>query len=202
MSEIANTYKLSNNTELRILYDLDPIDPRSEDNLSSMVCFHRRYNLGDNHDYSSSDFNDWSELKEQIEKDNDIAIILPLYLYDHSGITISTSPFSCSWDSGQIGYIFITKETIRNNYNVKRISKKMLERIRKYLLSEVETYDHYLTGQVFGFQIIEKSFCEKCETEEEDIIDSCWGFYGYNLTENGILEYLDSEQRQIIKAQL
>lgn len=37
-------------------------------------------------------------------------IILPLYLYDHSGITMSTSVFSCPWDSGQVGWIYASKQ--------------------------------------------------------------------------------------------
>jgi len=37
-------------------------------------------------------------------------IILPLYLYDHSGITMSTGPFSCPWDSGQVGWIYAPKQ--------------------------------------------------------------------------------------------
>ncbi len=35
--------------------------------------------------------------------------ILPVYLYDHSGITINTVPYSCRWDSGQIGWIYQPK---------------------------------------------------------------------------------------------
>lgn len=30
----------------------------------------------------------------------------PIYAYIHGGITISTKPFSCSWDSGVIGYVY------------------------------------------------------------------------------------------------
>ncbi len=37
-------------------------------------------------------------------------VILPLYLYDHGGITMSTGPFSCRWDSGQVGWIYAEKK--------------------------------------------------------------------------------------------
>ncbi|HOO12216.1 MAG TPA: hypothetical protein PK684_04600 [Bacillota bacterium] len=37
-------------------------------------------------------------------------IILPLYLYDHGGITMRTNPFSCPWDSGQVGWIYASKQ--------------------------------------------------------------------------------------------
>ena len=36
---------------------------------------------------------------------------LPLYLYDHGGITMSTNPFSCPWDDGgQVGWIYASKQ--------------------------------------------------------------------------------------------
>lgn len=91
-------------------------------------------------------------------------IMLPLYLYDHSGITMSTGPFSCPWDSGQIGYIYITKEKARKEYSWKYMTKSRIAKIREYLTGEVETYDQYLTGDVYGYRI---------SNEDDDHIDSC-----------------------------
>ena len=198
---LLESFKLSDTKEFKIFYDETPENPRSWDNISTMICFHRRYNLGDNHDYNSSDYDNWNELKKQIEKDHDIAVILPLYLYDHSGITISTSPFSCDWDSGQVGFIFITKDQIRSNWNIKRVTKKWIDRATEILESDVKTYDQYLTGDTYGFQVIEKTICE-CGHVEENELDSCWGFFGTDWKENGILEYLSKEEREIIEQQL
>lgn len=146
-------------------YDQDAESPREWDNLGTMVCWHRRYNLGDKHEFSTpTDFQEWADSKE-----SDIALCLPLYLYDHSGITMSCSKFSCPWDSGQVGYIYITREKIRSGYSAKRISKKLLERVRGYLISEVKTYDLFLTGQVYGYTV---------EDLEGNNVDSCWGFFG------------------------
>jgi len=58
-------------------------------------------------------------------------IILPLYLYDHSGITMNTTGFSCGWDSGQVGYIVMSYEKIRKEYNWKNITKKRRTQIEK-----------------------------------------------------------------------
>jgi hypothetical protein len=82
---------------------------------------------------------------------------------------MSCSPFSCPWDSGQVGYIYITREKIRSEYSAKRISKKLLERVRGYLVGEVKTYDMYLTGDVYGYTV---------EDSEGNDVDSCWGFFG------------------------
>jgi len=154
--------------KIEIAPDEDPIDPRGDDNLGTMVCFHNRYNLGDKHDYHHADYNSWGELKEAIIKNENPGVILPLYLYDHSGITMNTTGFDCPWDSGQIGWIFISKKKILEEYGRKKVSRKLIEKVREYLIAEVKTYDQYLTGDVYGFRI----------TKDGVKIDSCWGYYG------------------------
>jgi hypothetical protein len=42
--------------------------------------------------------------------------ILPVYLYDHSGLTINTTGFTCPWDSGQIGWIYASHEQVKAEY--------------------------------------------------------------------------------------
>lgn len=163
------TYKLKNGKTLEIVQDNNPDSPREWDNMGTMICFHGRYNLGDKHNYDHKDYSGWEEMETAIIKNESPAVILPLYLYDHSGITISTSPFSCPWDSGQIGFIFVSKEKLRKEYGVKRITKEVIERAEKCLLAEVNTYDQYLTGDVYGYKVIDE------EGNEED---SCWGYYG------------------------
>lgn len=152
-----------------IIQDTDPESPRTWDNLGTMVCFHSGYILGDKHDYDHRDYSGWEEMKNDIIKRENVGVILPLFLYDHSGITMNTTGFSCRWDSGQVGFIFISKEKIREEYGVKRISKKMLDRVKGYLVGEVETYDQYLRGDVYGYRIT--------DTETDEELDSCWGFY-------------------------
>ena len=153
-----------------IIPDTDPESPRQWDNLGTMVCFHGGYNLGDEHNYKQGDYCGWNELENDIIRNEDVGVILPLYLYDHSGITMNTTGFHCPWDSGQVGFIFISKEKMRKEYSYKRISKKLIGRIAGYLRSEVETYDQYLTGDVYGYRIT------NTETDEE--VDACWGYYG------------------------
>lgn len=128
-------------------YTLDPDDPRHNDNLGKMVCFHGRYSLGDKHNYKSHDYNGWEEMKSHIVKNEDVLVILPLYLYDHSGITMNTTGFSCPWDSGQVGWIFATKKDIREWYGLQRINKPYIDKVREILLEEVKMYDRYLTGE-------------------------------------------------------
>ena len=51
-----------------------------------------------------------------------------LYLYDHSGITMSTGSFCDSWDSGQVGFIYVTKEDIEKEYGAFKESRNGYER--------------------------------------------------------------------------
>jgi len=171
--------------KIEVIQDDDARSPREDDNLGTMVCFHRRYNLGDSkehHGFDTSDVYDFNEFWKSNKKN---IIILPLYLYDHSGITMNTTGFSCPWDSGKVGWIFITKEKARKEFSWVRITKKRLEKIEGYLKGEVETYDQYLTGDVYGYRIT--------DTDTEEEVDSCWGFYGeeYCMEEAvGITEYM------------
>ena len=161
--------KIVNGKKIVIGLDTDPIDPRSDDNLGTMVCFHRRYNLGDSHDIDSDDFSNWDEMENFIKKEKKAIVVLPLFLYDHSGITMNTTGFSCRWDSGQVGFIYTTKSKVNECFGFKqRFSKQRIERVKKSLIAEVETYDQYLTGEVYCFKIYD---------ENENLIDSCYGFY-------------------------
>lgn len=174
METSIETIEMSDNRTLKIYQDDTEDSPRDWDNLGTMVCFHNRYNLGDKHEFSTPD--DFMEFLNE----NDV-ISLPLYLYDHSGITMRTHRYNKpgsvywqypEWDSSMVGYIYVTKETVREQYGWKVITASRLEKIVQHLLNEVKTYDDYLTGNVYGF-ILECAICE-------EQIDSCWGFYGDN----------------------
>lgn len=177
------------NQILRIFADDSADSPRTWDNLGKMICFHKNYSLGDKHEYKAGDYDGWNEMEKAIAKKEDAAIILPLYLLDHSGITISTVDFNDRWDSGQVGFIVISKEKIRKEYSVKRISEKLIEDVTKYLIGEVETYDQYIRGDVYRFEIVKIETCDM-ECEHETHVDSCGGFFGSDFANNGITGHL------------
>lgn len=173
-----------------------PMNPRADcDSLSKMICFTKRYDLGDsNADYKSSNYNSFQELKRDIIKREKPVVILPIYMYDHSGIAIDVNPFSCPWDSGQIGYIFMNGYIARENWNKKRISPKLKEKIKNLLIAEIEEYNTFLVEGEFAYTIT------NLETGEE--IDSCGGYYGSNFLENGMAESIDLEIFEAFQPQL
>jgi hypothetical protein len=135
-------------------------------------------------------------------------ISLPLYLYDHSGITMNTTGFSCRWDSGQVGFIYVSRSKVREEYGWNRITKAREQQILKYLEGEVETYDQFIRGDVYGFIVEERPEAvfddegTKVHFDEDELweeTDSCWGFFGRNPFENGISDHIEEELHPLLK---
>jgi len=158
--------------KVKIYQDPEPDDPRNWDNLGTMVCFHKRYDLGDTTDLTSDRFEGWEELEQHLIKEKQAEVIAPLYMYEHSGISIKIGSFyGCGlpqgharFDSGQIGFVYVSRETLLKEYGVKRITKKVKDTARKVLEGEVDTYNKYVSGQVYGFV---------AEDKKEEQIESC-----------------------------
>jgi hypothetical protein len=149
--------------EIEIWQDIDVGDwnnPRVWEPLGHMICAHSRYELGDEQ-INSSDYNSWEEIEQELKNDPEVLLWIPLYLYDHGGITMSTKPFSCGWDSGQVGFIYMTHEAATNFNNV--------EDMENCLLDEVKTYSAWLEGDVVGYFV---------KDSDGEILDSCGGYVG------------------------
>lgn len=245
---------------LFVVPDEEPVSPREDrDNFGTMVCFHRRYTLGDKHNYDNveelfqklvqdsvpakdvisyvkdgnvnglkleynksehvwelhaySDYfkkwfteythpaplkgNEtelseaileqiqWQELKALAEK---AYCILPVYMYDHSGLTVNTTGFACPWDSGCLGWIYASHDKIKEEFG--EITHETVKKAEKLLESEVKEYDYYLTGQCYGFKLYENA--------EE--VDSCWGFLGdFHDVQDSIKGHLPDECKDIVE---
>jgi len=165
--------------------DYSAEDPRDWDNLGTMICFHKRYQLGDKgHGVDTSDYSGWAEMEAELRKE--YAVVLPLYLYDHSGITMKVTPFFCPWDSGQVGYIVVSRETILKEYGGSRLTSQKLEKAKSVLIGEVETYDMYLCGEVYSYMVPGLA-------EEDDNYDyMCSGYYGHEEAVKAAKEVIDS----------
>lgn len=163
-------YKLDD-WKIEVENDSDSDNPRSWSNLGEFcVSNHSRYIRNE------SDFDLESLDLKHLRKTH---IVLPVSVYDHSGVSIYIGSPCDRWDSGQIGWYIVSKEKIRSEYNVKRISQKLRERVISYLENEVETYNKWVNNEVYSFTLYHNG-------EEED---SCGGFYNIDY----IYEYLPSE---------
>ena len=163
MSFVAHEETDPTGLRLIIRSDDEPLNPRREfDNLCRMVCFHGRYQLGDPHSFDSPD-----DFRQAMR--GETYLELPLYLYDHSSITMRTTPFSCPWDSGQVGVIIFEREKVLSEFGGKRLTAALREQAIELMRAEVKVYDQYLTGDIWQARV---------EGSDGEILDSCSGFYG------------------------
>lgn len=115
---------------------------------------------------------DWVSVKDIEAVSYGELVVLPLYLYDHSGLTMNTTGFYCPWDSGQVGCIWTTMKRTKEGWPEKRTKKEWRDLALTILKGEVEVYDQYLKGDCFGY--IEEKLRPDGEWEE---VISCWGYY-------------------------
>ena len=156
------------------------------DRIAHMVCGHRRYRLGDEQAENLDRYESWQDwLDTEVLEYNGGAenvFYLPLYLYDHSGLTMNTTGFNCRWDSGQVGWIYVLKTDIEHLFyfeNKDELKTRAIEIMEK----EVEIYNMYLTGQVYYYELSQKNICECCGNVELGLIDKAFEIVAQSLDE-------------------
>lgn len=182
--------RLDEGIRVEVHTDPDPYDPREDmDHLGTMVCWHRSYALGDRKIREFEYGSPQEIITEIMEDEGPMAAQLPLYLYDHSGITMSTTSERfrvidhAGWDWGVVGFIYVSKAKMEEE-------RLDVNRAEEILRAEVEVYNSYLTGDVYGYEV---------KDADGKVLESCWGFIGdtdYCLNE-GVAEaewYVERER--------
>lgn len=208
--------------KLRLVIEQDefPEDPRSWDNIGTMLCCNRSFQLGDCNTNRETELQlaeicrKYGKSDEEIDEmtfaeevqfilDQDDVCGLPLWLYDHSGISISTG-LVCPWDSSFVGLIFVEKDfylaqvCLKDETDWKAKAKEVLE-------GEVETYSDFLEGNIYQWTLYEptvvirqsmdgKKLSREID-EEGEMVDSMGGFYSPTLED--VEEYFDFEIAEI-----
>lgn len=173
---------------INIYYDESPESPREWSNLGTFYTAHRHYRPEKEFD-EHFDINEVcvdgrpGHFRKAFLRDY---IALNIYLYDHSGQTISSSPFSCRWDSGWFGIVAVSVEAVKKEFGWDKITSYRRRKIKSYLQNEIDTYNEYLHGEVYGFQITSVS-------DDSEVLESCWGYFG----DDG-LDQLKDECRDMI----
>lgn len=195
---------------IELHYDTDPLNPRKEyDNLGKMVCWHRHYDLGDEQPreapfeyvtrlaalYDEDVYNKLDEMSEGEGDElvrgilNEHYLMLNLYLYDHGGLSIGTRSFSDPWGSGQVGFIYMSKEDAAEE-GAEYTEKKALD----WLKAEVVAYDKYLRGEVYTTRVYAIN-----AAGDEELVDSCGGYDDdkYAMSEaRGFVDYRVEQARK------
>jgi len=77
-----------------------------------------------------------------------ILAILPIYGYVHSGVSINAgyNRYHCAWDSGQIGYAYITKESAKDF----GLNTSNIEELENSIISTTNVVDQVYQGEVYS----------------------------------------------------
>lgn len=187
-----------------IIQDQDALNPREEwDNAGTIFSHSPRVFASDKNaeclkvhvrdrDDDGRFFYDYEPLERNVKgiinTNMGRAYVLPIYMFSHSGERISTLPFNDPWDSGLAGYIYMTEQKAKEEQLTRKDGKVNWKAVKARLESEIETYDQYISGEVYGFRShnIQDGIIEEDE-------DSCYGFFGDDFRTNGIFEYLNEK---------
>lgn len=109
--------------------------------------------------------------------------IIPVEAYIHSGVALYLSG-GCSidrnWDVSQVGAVFASKKEWRLRKSALKAAKGL-----------IEYWNQYLSGDVWGYVIVEHEH----DGEDGKIVDahaeSCWGFFGREYAEKQAREALE-----------
>ena len=180
---------------ITIYQDDDPQNPLDDDNLGTLVHWHTRYDLGDRRaeevEMDALRRGGWPLLARYLRATEGAVGLMPVSLLDHSGlhVWVGGGPHqsdTAGWDSGSVGFIYTTPER-------QEIIGTANEHVERCLTDEVETYDQYLRGDVYGYVVERIVSCDHGD-EHVEHVDSCWGFYGSDM------DYCKSEARAALPA--
>jgi hypothetical protein len=167
--------------------------PRQWSNVGQMVCEHSRYDLGDRKPEDSEleavRRGGMALLARYLRRYGDaVGPVLPLGLLDHSGLHMwvgggSHWTDSAGWDSGTVGFTYATRKQLAECGlpDPQHDGETVDARIARALTQDVETYDQWLRGDVWGYVVEVRGDAgadEDADDADWDEVDACWGIYG------------------------
>ena len=113
-----------------------------------------------------------------------------LSVYSHSGEYWSVKGemppmMQCPWDMADIAGVWIPNKVLLEELKDLDAKSRRL-RCVEFARQAMKTFNQYLAGDVYGFII------EKYKDGEWELIDSCWGIYGYENAKTEGEEYYET----------
>ena len=177
------------NISVEIYYDTESESPRLWSPMTKFVMSHNRYNLPNEIDFPFDDYDSWEEVDVELFKD--FNWVFPVYMLDHGGTRLSLKSFNDPWDSGIVGFICLSLSEASSNF---ALGTDWDEKARQVAEAELEEWDNWMNGNVFGFRVFEDT--EEIECNQQ------WGFIGDHDT-SGLMDELKSELKyKLTKEQL
>ena len=215
-----NEYKLKSGNILRVEQDINAESPNTWSNEDMFLVYEHRDFTVKREGFIPDIINEYlQDDPNERSMEFDDYYIFPVDAYIHSGVHLSLSDTESypdpdrRWDVSTTGFVLVKKE--------KELSE---DKAKEYAEGLLETWNQYLSGDVYGFTVLKpietytiteeelsrlrigfdqddpdatilyREFLDKAvvSTEHKEL-DSCWGFYGSDPKENGILDHIDDE---------
>lgn len=204
---------------IRLIKDTDP-EAEEDDYILQMWCEWRSaFNRGLAHweddyfikkEYAFDYIIDMLTVSHCVELLRPHMEILPLSIYEHTGITMNIGAPTDDFDAGYAGFIYVTKKEAFDNWFV--TEEGWREIADKHMALSVETYADFLEGDVYECVVydsvdypaeVHHEVATNAETGEitsdrvwktdahteweEDEEGWCGGYFGYDHEKNGLL---------------
>ncbi len=118
--------------------------------------------------------------KLQLVEETGEVVILPISMYEHSGITLwlgsKWSHCDAQWDCSSIGFAYVEKSTAKNEGMLdpgETWHNDWKEWAYAMMKGEMTTYDQFVRGEVYGYMIED----EEGEEAADNLLCGCWGYY-------------------------
>lgn len=169
---------LKDGSTLTIDRDDDMDNPVADGELFSLIFLGAYSHLGTDHEFEADMADSWGELETVVRKEMPQGThIQKVYGYSHGALTVSLDPFSCRFDSGVLGFITITPEQCEDVDTDKEVIVK----------AAIESLNHWLDGERYWFSL---------EDSDGNVSDSCGGFLGNSMKDNGLIDSLPSNAKR------
>ena len=221
--EYLERYVNDDGETLLLVNDCDPMNPMEDwDTLMNYYTWENRYismqkganQFSDEEDWYDSVMGEGAYLRQaQKSKENNRSVVgfaydlcanldkkgiyaLPILKYEHSLVRYHIGDSVDRWDGGVVGFAWRDKKELCKEYGVKKLSQKLkAETIEKVVESELRAYTNFANGEAYGFELYSRE-------DGEDPIDSCYGFIGFDSTEElfkEVLGYIPSSHKDFFK---
>lgn len=123
--------------------------------------------------------------KEYNKEKGEILFSETIYGYSHGAMTVSLAPYDCQFDSSVLGECYVSKRSLREWYNMSRLSTKRIVQFTecydeslKYSFSK---YKNFIEGNLYNIIVTDEDdenicyeFVELSDyTDEDEVLKYC-----------------------------
>lgn len=170
--------KLLDNTILKVFRDDSAESPNDWGNEELFLVYDHRQFQVDRDGFKPRDVWDYLKAKRNEESEAtefDDYFIFTVYAYIHSGVSLSLSKGGDTFDTSSTGFILVKEDALTNE---EYPDKTLGEIAEIHAQNLIDSWNTYLSGNVYGFEHYATEECPHCgNVTEDELLDSCYSIY-------------------------